>query len=142
MSHTLLQDEKLLESSYSNRVHLTSKRIIWSTSRNYEFIPLEHVSHLIYGFHHKLLFLILAILSFFIGAVLSNNSRGALGETGILILFVGVILIVLYLISIKKTIDIYSTSGQSISWRARGMSAEEIMAFLDRVQYAKDQMKK
>ena len=135
----LLSGEHLLVSSNDDKIILTDQRIhmrdkIWG--RSYQItIFLEDISSIEHLYRNNILYIILAMLSFFLSVISINSGAGIPAIYACFI--VGGIFLSLWLGSRQRLIKISSKGGGALCFIIEGMDETYIEDFLYKVQEAK-----
>jgi hypothetical protein len=103
-------------------------------------IMLENISSVQLHYKSWLLGLILGILGMVGGAAISINGKSNGEEkmisAGLIVSFIGLMLLLLYLTSRKHYITISSKGGSAICFQTKGIMREQVIAFIDKVDEA------
>jgi hypothetical protein len=106
MGETVLGNYKVKK----ERFYATDRRLIVTKKNNFSDVAYNHITTIAYSKKKRKALLYLGILAFLIGIATSIVSVG--GGVGIIV--VGVILIVLYVIFVKKGYEIRTSGGENI----------------------------
>ena len=136
----LITDEKILMEGDYKQIILTTHRIRQENTGwgkvDLVSIMLEHVSSCKYSKKSKPIFLIIGILLAVFGFAI-GNSGGNAQQIGAGIFLFGVVLIIIFFFTIKRGLFISSSSAKVIV-NTKGMKTENIKAFIDKLEIAKN----
>jgi hypothetical protein len=137
----MLENETKLMEGDNKQIILTSHRIrqeyrIFGKLR-LKSIMLEHITSCEYDKKSNPLLLIIGILAIGFGIAVLNSIGHNEELIGIISIIAGTILIIAYLTTIKKLLYISSPSAK-ILINTDGMKDENIIAFIDRIEEAKN----
>ena len=134
----LMKDEKVLLTSDTNELTLTTHRIRFKSSgygfKNVISFLLEELDSCSIMYKSNPVLIVLAIL-FIIGGLIASGQRGA-GGIAAIILIIAVILIIAFFLTRKAVLRISSKSSH-IYIKIKSMSMEKLIEFIDSVESAK-----
>ena len=134
----LFENEELITESEDGQILLTTKRIRhFSGSVNLTSIMLEKVSSTEVNYSHYPVLLLLGFLCL----LYSVTQQGEEQRWAIIALVTGAILIITYFLTRKHVVIISSDGGAKIVFRTSGMSSGNVMAFVNKVEEAKNKLK-
>jgi ABC-type multidrug transport system fused ATPase/permease subunit len=141
----MLPGERVLMETNGRILMLTSHRIRygWETKSDSDMISmlLEQVDSCMVTHHDNTSMLVWAVVLLFVGFIVAAmNSGGNYGLMipGLLIGFVGFVLLLMYFMTRYIYLDILSVGGRRIRLQMTRTMVESIRAFVDQVELAKD----
>jgi len=143
----LLDGETILTQSDKNIVTLTNKRIRYNSQEfgkaHISGIMLENIGCVSVHYSSSIILLVIGILAGLVGlfAIVSSNNDDD-SSIGLLIIVASGVFILLYFLSRKYFLTIYSNGEGKINFEAKGMKKEAILDFINKVEKAIDQRRK
>lgn len=130
--NSLLPNETVIKRSSDNSIVLSNYRITLTAGGDFMSICLDKVSCIKIHYSSKDYYLVIGALAGLLGLGLLLQNEG---QTGLLVLVVAGIFIGLYFRSKRHLVSIFSDSGQSLDFTAKGDS--KVMEFISKVEEAR-----